>query len=395
MQKPITIHVVASIALLLSFHNASAVVLVDRAYRLGEDDPSSVGAVTVSYDSAGVSLGQDEFIDVEPDSGTAPTYINLTSPRPDGVAGVAASFDGSNDYLRGLRLGDPSTSITSEVVNNYDFSGATGRGMQFWVRPNAISEGTPQSLVVDTNQHGVRINEAGNYTMRFAGNDYDSGVAAASGVWAHLMVLYDSRLGGSRMYVDGIARAAVPGAYDVEDTADLVLGANTGGNETLGGFTGGTGEFFSGLLDDLELFVVGDVRGPNPTNGNQVESFNASFDFSTDHTLAVGTLSGVLGDFDGQNGLDEADRQAFIAGWNSVNLVNGQTVGDLGTYATGDINFDGVNDLRDVALFQQALAGTALAPITQADLIGVPEPTGVVSLALLLAVGLRRHVRHV
>ena len=143
-----------------------------------------------------------------------------------------------------FRLGFPQSSRSSieATVQNLnppagplDYRGIVDRSLQFWVRPDSAS-GT-QSLVADTNQHGVRI-EAGNFSMRYAGMDYDSGVSVTPGQWQHIMLRSQNDLG--ILYVDGVAVSAVAGSYDVSDTADLVVGSNTAGGENDFFFTGGT-----------------------------------------------------------------------------------------------------------------------------------------------------------
>ena len=59
--------------------------------------------------------------------------------------------------------------------------------------------------------------------------------------------------------------------------------------------------------------------------------------------------------------------------------VNSQRVGDITTYAAGDLNFDGITDLADAALFRQAMglgAGTGLDLGAFNALVesAVPEP---------------------
>ncbi len=386
----------AALAALLSACPASATVLVDRFYRLG-DDPAegAVNGVAVSgggtFDSAGVAFGVDEFVDLFPGAGSAPSYAAVTG-RPDGVGGRGLDFD-PGEFVHGARLGLPDTSVSS-LTPNYDYTGVSNRGLQLWARPDAFVPGTPQTLVADTLQHGVRINAAGRYAMVYAGSEFDSGVAAVGGQWRHLMVVRpDGPAGGARMYIDGLAVAAASGGYDGDDTADLVLGADTGG--TADSFTGGLSGFYSGLLDSVELFVIGNVRGPNPANGNAVEQFTATFDFATDNDFAAFRLSAVEGDLDQNGVVNAADRAAFIGGWRSEKRLDGVLVGDLSTISRGDLNFDGVTDIEDLARFQSALVAGGLSRITTAEILAVPEPTSlaVAALSLTLALTTRRGVR--
>jgi MYXO-CTERM domain-containing protein len=66
----------------------------------------------------------------------------------------------------------------------------------------------------------------------------------------------------------------------------------------------------------------------------------------------------------------------------------------LETLGKGDLNFDGVTDVFDLALMQQALAAAGVATIASSDLLGVavPEPTcgWLAAAALTTAAGRRR-----
>src|SRR5690606_16105053 len=116
-----------------------------------------------------------------------------------------------------------------------DYSGITHRGFQFWVNPLDSRLGTArQSLVVDTNQHGVLISEAGTWMMKYRNVEYDSEVAVATGEgangWSHVMLVQPDGgrySGGSILYVDGIAVAAASRGYVGTDNTPLVVGSNT------------------------------------------------------------------------------------------------------------------------------------------------------------------------
>ncbi|MGL4514270.1 MAG: LamG-like jellyroll fold domain-containing protein [Lacipirellulaceae bacterium] len=360
---------------------SASAVLVDRFYRLGDEaaegavNGAAVNATNGTFDSAGITFGQDEFVDLFPGP-ASPTYTSVVG-RPASGTGRGLSFNGAaQQYVRGRRLGLPSTSVTSLTPNNYDFTGVSNRGLQLWARPSASTPGTAQTLIADTNQHGVRINATGAYAMRYAGADYASTVTATPNVWKHVMVVRGAG-GASAMYIDGVAVALATGGYDGEDTADLVLGADTAGDEM--SFTGGQSGFYSGLLDDVELFVIGAVRGPNPSNGNVVENFTATFSLGRDNDFAASVLSGVPGDLDQDGDLDASDRSAFVAGWLSEKRIANRRVGDVTTIRNGDLNFDGVTDIADLAAFQAAITGAGLAAITAGELVAVPEPVAMLT----------------
>jgi hypothetical protein len=363
---------------------AIANVTNDRLYRMGDDGAEGAannGAVTTTFDSAGLpDMGQ--LIDLT--AVNAPTYRTVTG-RPDGGTGLGIEFNAAqSEYLHGPNLGDPSVSASSlEGGGTLDYDDIFNRGFQFWVKPSSTAV---QSLVMDTNQHGVRINGSGRFSMRYAGTDYDSTLQATVGTWYHVMVARPSgAAGGSRLYVNGVAVAAAAGGYD-DDTSDLVVGSNTGGEA--GNFTGGTSEFFSGVIDDLEMFVLGSNATAN----------YGTFNFFTDNKFADFTLTSVVGDIAGNDGvINQTDKNAFIAGWLDRRLVNNVQVGDLTSYAQGDLNFDGITDITDLARFQQALTGAGVAAITPAELAAgaVPEPSTAALLAVALLGGqtIRRRLR--
>jgi hypothetical protein len=360
----------------------------DRVYQFGEDEGGSNGnTVATTFDSKGAS-GMDQLVDLTAVGG--PVYRSYTG-RPDGVNGLGIEFNGAqSQYLRGDSLNWPEESFSAiggNFVGTLNYNGIADRGMQFWVRPGATGV---QSIVMDSNQHGVRINESGNFSMRYNNRDTDSGVPVTAGTWYHIMVVRpEGTGGGSRMYVDGIAVAADNLSDYAASSANLVIGSNTGGDDGLAGgvgFTGGTEEFFTGLIDDMNMFVIGD----NSSNAGPPPGMNwGDFDFATENAYAELVLSGQPGDVDNNGMLNQADKDDFIAGWMNEHLVDDVRVGDLNSLASGDLNFDGITDIFDLAIMQNALTGNGLSAITAAELHSsrVPEPAGALAAVLLLALG--------
>lgn len=358
----------------------------DRDYKMGDggDSPaaSDSSIVGITFDDAG-QPSMNQLHDLV--ASGSPVYRTI-SGRPDGGSGLGIELSGSSQFLRGARLGLPDTtasSILGDFGGTLNYSGLVNRGFQFWVQPAATSA---QSMVMDTNQHGARINASGNFSMRYNNVDFDSTVAVETDTWYHVMVVRpEGAANGAQMYVDGVAVAAAPGGYDGADTADLVVGSNTAGDDGFAGgegFLGGTEEFFSGIIDDLTLFVIGDNSadvGPPP--GQDYGNFN----FATDNGFAAFTISGVAGDVDNNGILEEADKTAFIAGWMNENLVNDIRVGDLNSLGDGDLNYDGITDIYDLVIMQAVLPVAGLSTITTAELSGVPEPASV-TLLLITAI---------
>jgi hypothetical protein len=359
--------------------SAASAKTIDRDYRMGETEGGSApNAVTTTFDNAGTP-GTGTFIDLL--GVNSPTYVTITG-RPDGAGGVGVQFNAaSSQYLKALRLGFPETSTSAgkpAPAQADNFTNIYDRGLQFWVRPGTPPvSGLAQTVVMDTNQHGVRIGADGKFSMRYNNLNFATDVTATPGTWFHIEVVHpkgDRK--GSRMYINGVAKANAGGGYDTADDSALVVGSNTAGIGVIAPqFTGGTTEFFTGVIDDLQLFVLG-------FNGRPVGG-HGDFNFEADNAFADFTMSGVPGDVNNAGGFTAADVTAFIAGWGKENVVNGQRVGDIVSHGQGDLNYDGVTDVTDLKIIQNLLPAAGLPLITAAQL-GVPEPSTIM-LALLAA----------
>ncbi|MEX2307991.1 MAG: LamG-like jellyroll fold domain-containing protein [Pirellulales bacterium] len=373
-----------AVALVVVVSAIAAAATVDRDYRMGDDSAEGAAAgasVFQTFDSAGLS-GQGQLVDLT--AVNTPTYVSI-SVRPDGVGGLGIQFNAAqSEYLHGFNVGFPEDSFSAAshhtlVGGNLDYLGISNRGFQFWVRPTSTAV---QSLVMDTNQHGVRINSSGRFSMRYADVDYESTQSVAPNTWYHVEVVRPAgAANGSRMFINGIAVAAAPGGYN-DDWADLVVGANTSGDDQSSpGFTGGTTEFFSGIIDDLKMFVIGTSTSSNPVN-------YGGFSLAIDNAFVASPITGikgVAGDVTNDGVLNQADKNAFIAGWMDQRLINGIQIGDMLSRGQGDLNLDGITNIQDLLIFQNALASAGLGGVTAAELQRgtVPEPS--TTLLFLLA----------
>ena len=368
----------------------------ERLYNLGEAEPndgagsvvgSGSGSFGVTWDDAG-QPNMNQFQDLTPVG--SPTYATV-SGRPDGGSGLGVEFNGaSSQYLRAVRVGAPSTTVTSttQAGGTLDYFDLNNRGMAFWVQPGAADG--PQSIVMDTNQHGVRINDSENFSMRYGGVEFDTNVAATPGTWFHVEVVQTAG-GGAQMYIDGNGAASATGGYNVADEAPLVVGANTRG--TLSSFEGGTEEFFTGIVDELSIFVLG--------TSDAGTSFG-EYDFVSDNARAIDVLgaSPNLADInrDGSvsgNGTGPAasdDVTAFVNGWQFRNFASGRLLGGLNTISRGDINVDGIVNIDDWALINAASPAVGAAILN--SLAAVPEPSScLLAIAGLMACVCRRTPR--
>ena len=349
---------------------------LDRHYRMGDDSAEGAaagGAVNVTFDSVG-QPGLGQLVDLT--AVNTPTYVTITG-RPDGGnGGLGIQFNSAQqEYLHGFNLGFPEESFSAATHHTpnggaLDYQGISNRGLQFWVRPTSTAV---QTLVMDTNQHGVRINANSRFAMRYAGSDYESTQAVTPNTWYHVEVVRPAgAANGSRMYINGVAVAAAPGGYN-DDWADLTVGTNTAGDDQPSpGFTGGTSEFFSGIVDELKMFVIGTSTSASPVNYG---TFNLAVhnDFVASPVTGIKT---VAGDVTNDGVLNQADKDAFIGGWMDRRIVGGFQIGDMASRAQGDLNLDGITNIQDLLLFQNALSGAGLGAINPADLHGaVPEPS--------------------
>ena len=291
-----------------------------------------------------------------------------------GQESASSLMRASSQNLTGSSLNWPQESALSDSQGGlYDLTGIADRGFQFWVRPTSTAD---QAIVMDTLQHGVRI-KSGKFAMVYDNNaEYLSDVTVAANTWYHIEVVRPAGAGsGSRMYVNGVASAAGGGSSDYagDQVTPLTVGSNPDGSQ-----------YFSGIVDDLRMFVLGTTN-----NGLNYGSFN----FAVDNAFAASPISGikgVAGDVTNDGVLNQSDKNAFIAGWGDTRLVNGLQIADMQSRSQGDLNLDGITNIKDLLLLQNALIGAGIGTITAADLGGVPEPT---TLALLLLAGMALPVR--
>lgn len=230
---------------------------------------------------------------------------------------------------------------------------------------------------MDTLQHGVGITAGGNWFMQYAGAAHDSGVAVATGQWHHVMVVRPSGPDtGAQMYVDGAAVGAAAGGYNGADENVLTLAANTGDNIVT---IPGESHYFTGILDDLEMFVLGTSTDTQTDYG----TFNLGEDngFIAGLGLVDGDITGdgiVMGDGSGSPADD--DVAAFVENWLATNDINGVRIGDLNSRQMGDFDYSGRVDILDWHTLRANHVAPGSVPSLGSLLGGVPEPSSVLLL---------------
>jgi hypothetical protein len=372
-------------ALLLSARATAAVPpppVLDRNYDMGEGEGGVAGnTVTVTWDTAGAP-GQQQLIDLSAVAGPKYEALPTTSGgpvprRPDGGTGMAirlnptATSQGQHlktGFEQALNFPERSYSSTFQPGGTIDYTFIKDRGFQLWVLPQTSGRA---DIVMDTTQHGALINASGSFSMRYINTDYDTGVAVLPNTWYHLMVVRPFGPGlGSIMYINGEAVARASGTYRGEDnpaneeTTPLVVGANTSNVA----FQVGTINRFQGLVDDLEMFVMG-------LNGPPAPDEFGEFIFERDNKYAAFFKPANAADLTGDNVVNMADVNVFVSNWLYQKVVGGAVLGDLTTRAKGDFNFDGAVNLSDWEILNE-LAPPGVGSAAWAMIHGVPEPSG-------------------
>ncbi len=348
-----------------------------RWHKMGEEEGGTNNStVFITLDSP--TDGSD-FVALDLSASNSPTYRTITG-RPDGGTGVGIEFNAaSSQSLSGYALNWPQESPLDENSGGqYNLTGIDDRGFQLWVKPTSTAA---QSIVMDTNQHGLRIDSNGKFSMRYANVDYESNITVTLNTWYHVEVVRPEGIAnGARMFING--NAAVVAGLGIDYASDTDTAFTVGSNTT------SDGEFFSGVVDDLREFVMGTTTGGTTVN-------YGTFNLLTDDAYVaspVTGLKGIAGDVNNDGTLTQADKDAFIAGWLHKRLVNGYQIGDMTSHAQGDLNLDGITNIQDLLLMQQALAGSGIGSISLADLSTVPEPAAI-ALLLLAVLAVPRRFR--
>jgi hypothetical protein len=203
---------------------------------------------------------------------------------------------------------------------------------------------------------------------------------------------------GSILYVNGVAEAAAVGAYQGEDVPNdeiapinqdnspLIIGSNTSESP----FTLANTSYYSGVVDDLEMFVM----GLNNT------SDRGEFKFDRDNKYAAFFKPTHVADLTGDNAITMADVTIFADHWLEQKVLTWSqgantfslAVGDLASRALGDFNYDGRVNLADWAILNTA--NPAMGAAAMALIQAVPEPSTLSLAAVGLAVLRRRLAQH-
>ena len=394
--------------------NVTIASTLDRNYRMG-DDPLEGAVVGGTVASAGIGTrdsegmaGMNQRIHLlgrsRLSSSLAPKYVDVAD-RPDGVNGFGIQLNPlgperaylHTGFTEALNFPERSPSSIFAPGGTIDFTVINDRGFQIWAKPTIVRE---SHIVMDTNQHGVLINDSNQFAMRYAEIDYPTDIVPQEDTWYHLSVVRPfGPSNGSIFYVNGVAEAAARGQYNIErvvnedtpssniddlDTSPLVIGASTGADH-------GLGQYFSGIVDDLEMFVMG-------LNGTR--DFG-EYEFTIENDYAAAFLPSVNGDLTGDDQVTMDDAFVFADHWldekilrwtNQNDIEESLIVGDLESRGWGDFNLDGTVDLADWAILNNADPAVGAFAL---DLIqNIPEPSSGMGLwvGALIFAGIRRRL---
>jgi hypothetical protein len=405
--------IASALLLLVVVSAAPANTTDDRFYRLGDDPLEGASAGVVlgagagnvapgnTLDSQGPS-GKNAFIDIQVPAGSTPRYISVAD-RPGAGATLGAVFDGpgSGDYLRTpVSLNVPSstwdntTFFPPATPFGLNYETILSHGIQLWAKPNSATQGVRQDLILDTAQHGVFITATNHWGLQYVDAfvninqavNIDSGVPVAFNAWTHVMEIagqndpddgHSNR--GRALLINGVAVAASDTFYG-GDTSALSIGASQNG----------ASNFYNGVLDDVSLFFWGNNSrqtnggaGPNGMDWGNLD-LSVDNDWIASQLAALGVTDAADVNLDGS--VNSNDVTAFLPDWRKVRRVDGVQVGDWTSRQNGDLNYDGIVDLKDAYILHQGLIGAGSAAGLDFSLLGssLPEPTG----AALAAIGM-------
>ncbi|WP_197526740.1 LamG-like jellyroll fold domain-containing protein [Botrimarina colliarenosi] len=399
---------------LLPCDDAEGAYTLDRWYQMGDDflfsgggnaenasngalvgsgnSQTGVGGGPATYDSA--ATNNDTFQPLAAFGATGlPTYAqygvggNPAAPVP-GAASMnqfGIRFDGIDDYLAAVNLNDPSVAAPGSLVSYSTID----RGMQLWVMPTNL-DGVAEYVIDDADQHGFNITTAGAWIAETREDRITTNVPVQPNTWAHVMLVHDSvGLQASVMYVNGLAISSQLPLYDSTSPVNLLVGANaevdTG--ETQDPNLQTPPAFFSGLIDEIELFVTDDgaLYGQFDyarDNGYFTDVFlpaQSGYGFTLNASTGHNSQQWVAGDIDFDGDFDQTDINTFITGWLSKKddlPGSGPQVGDYLSLALGDLDLDGDTDASDWVVLR-GLAAASTSHLTVPPIASVPKPVTV------------------
>ena len=275
--------------------------------------------------------------------GTGTYGINSRALRFDGIDDRLSITD-TSDHLFDFE-GDESFTIEAIfATTSHSSGGSSGSGA---LLAKDVGPGQPS--------YWLRIE---NGSLRFFVDDgaqtaeVVSSTTVSDGQWHHVAAVFDGTANELRLYLNDQL---------VDTSATLAWGTLSNGNDLLvGGFNSGQ-SYFDG---DLELVRISG-GALDPQQFLQPLWTGVDGDVNQD-----GVLAG-----DGTGPVESDDLSAFRAGWGATGLPGSED--PLASYTQGDLNLDGLTDLRDAFLMRTYLLqqGVSTSGLTDLLSLQVPEPS--------------------
>jgi hypothetical protein len=392
---------------------------------VGQAAGADIPGFTIDHKGDPTLIVTTTFRDLAPRPDTAgqrPKYVNTAALSFPGTtlgsttSGIGIQFDGANDHLRGPGLGFPENgddNFTGPFASAYQQ--ILTRIVEGWVRPTNLAAGERQDIVNDTYQFGIHITSTGRWGMNFGSTfaqvdhfDFESNVSVASTLDAHGWAHVEQRTfdnSSAALYVNGRLILLSPNGDPLYHNAGFSSAAGTDLDIVFGADLPGTGNFFTGQLDNFRLIVAGDNRGVTANGKNY-----GAVDLSVDNDYIAAHV--VRGDANGDgvvngNGTGPAatdDVTFFVNHFLNKHTFTdtagfSRVMGDITSVTTqADFNGDGTTNLLDwYILRQEHVDSPAVANLDIAALIAartVPEPSAVGLAAIAAAaLGARRRRR--
>ena len=172
-------------------------------------------------------------------TGVLTNFENPDTAWKDGKFGKALEFDGTNDYILIPPSGelDLDTLTISAWINSAEYA---QNGFIFEKTTNGVMN-TQYSFFLNSTDEVI-------FRLVAGGNLQDASVPANANLnlneWNHIAATYDGNV--RSLYINGEFKAAIPGI--------ITINKNPGGNSSIGALGSGNDFFFSGMIDDIQIY---------------------------------------------------------------------------------------------------------------------------------------------
>ena len=244
-----------------------------------------------------------------------------------GHSNTALSFDGYNDLVRAGNPSDGSLDMgfSSFSVSNWFYITSNQNKWQYFV--NKAAGGATG--------YGVGIDYTNKVVARFktsSSNVTCEGPVPSSGVWHHVVAVYDRSNNQISLYLDGALEAtAAIGSGSLDNNYDFQIGAY--------GYGSVPANFFKGALDDVRLYdkalSASEVSTLfNGTTTNSAPVVNAGPNQSITLPLDLVTLNGSVTDDGLPQGSSVTSTWSKVSGPGTVSFSNASSLSSTASFST-------------------------------------------------------------